>query len=274
MPDGVKDVKDGDARRQGPRHVQAVEHAVDVLEYMAMLGSGTRVSEISRHTGLSKATVHHLLGTLAKRGLVIHDAQTALYRLGWSLYELGSAVVRDIDVSRIARPFLDHLAARTAESTLLGILDDDSVLYLDRGTPPTAFPMVAAAGRRGPLHATASGKLLLAFADRSLIDLELAKPLQKFTNTTVTDPKVLRRQLAQVRAMGYATCWQESEVGLCSVAVPLRDYTGDVVASLALVGPAGRLAPRNVQTHLVALREVATDIATRLGARSIDVSAR
>ena len=267
-------VNDGDVRRHGPRHVQAVEHAVDVLEYMAMLGSGTGVTDISRHTGLSKAAVHHLLGTLAKRGLVVHDAQTALYRLGWSLYELGSAVVRDIDVSRIARPFLDRLAARTAESTLLGILDDDSVLYLDRGTPPTAFPMVAAAGRRGPLHATASGKLLLAFADRTVIDREIAKPLQRFTKTTVTDPKVLRRQLAQVRAMGYATCWQESELGLCSVAVPLRDYTGGVVASLALVGPVGRLVPRNVSTHLVALREVAMEIATRLGARSVDAALR
>ena len=255
------------APRRGPRRVQAVEHAVDVLEYMAKVGRPTGVSDVARHTGLSKGTVHHLLATLSARRLVIHDSQTALYQLGWSLYELGSAVVRDVDVSRIARPFLDHLAERTAESTLLGIFDEDGVLYLDRGTPPSAFPMVAAAGRRGPLHATASGKLLLAFADGLVIDRVVNGALAGFTRTTVTDPNVLRRQLAQVRARGYATCWQESELGLCSIAVPLRDYTGCVVASLALVGPAGRLAPRTVQTHLVPLREVATEIAAHIGAR-------
>jgi len=261
-------------RRRGPRRVEAVEHAIDVLEYMASLGTGTGVSDIARHTGLNKATVHHLLTSLVARKFVIHDPNTSAYRLGWNLYELGSAVVRDVDVSRIARPYLDDLAARTAESTLLGILDNDSVLYLDRGTPPSAFPMVASAGRRGPLHATASGKLLLAFSDHSVIDRELAKPLPRFTKTTVVEPEVLRRQLAHVRAKNYATCWQESELGLCSVAVPVRDYTGEVAASLALVAPAGRLTPRNVSNHLAALRDVAGDIAARIGARTVDGGVR
>jgi IclR family transcriptional regulator, KDG regulon repressor len=260
-------VEQGDkSSRRGPRRVQAVEHAVDVLEYMAKVGQAIGVSDIARHTGLSKAAAHHLLATLDARRLVIHDAKTSLYRLGWNLYELGSVVVREVDVSRVARPFLDQLAMRTAESSLLGILDKGSVLYLDRAKAPSGFGMVAAAGGRSPLHATASGKLLLAFADSEIIDRVVHGPLERFTRTTVTDPKALLRQLAQIRTNGYASCWQECEAGLCSIAAPLRDYTGSVVASLALVGPAGRLTPGSVDTHLGPLRDVALEIATRLGA--------
>ncbi len=251
--------------RRGPRRVQAVDHAVDVLEVMAQAGGALGVSDVARRTGLSKATVHHLLGTLEARRLVIKDAQTAAYRLGWSLYELGSVVARSADVSRIARPFLDTLAAQTSESVLLGILDEDSVLYLDRGDAPNGFHMVATAGRRSPLHATASGKLLLAFADDEAIDRYLGNPLERFTPSTVTDAEVLREQLVAIREDGYATCWQERELGLCSIAVPLRNHLGETAASLTLVGPAGRLTPESVDAHLAPLREAAHEIEGHLG---------
>lgn len=252
--------------RRGPRRVQAVDHAVDVLEAIAQAPGGqTGVSDVARRTGLSKATVHHLLGTLEARRMVIKDQQTAAYRLGWSLYELGSVVARSADVSRIARPYLDTLAVQTSESVLLGILDGDSVLYLDRGDAPNGFHMVATAGRRSPLHATASGKLLLAFAGDEAIDAFLANPLERFTPDTVTDKKVLRKQLDAIREDGYATCWQERELGLCSVAVGLRNHLGETVASLTLVGPAGRLTPESVDAHLEPLRAAAHEIEGQLG---------
>jgi len=126
--------------------------------------------------------------------------------------------------------------------------------------------MSADAGRRGPLHATASGKVLLAYSlDGDLTDPDLTEHLSRFTSTTVTSPAALRRQLAQVRTRGYATCWQEREVGLCSVAVPLRDYTGKVVGCLTLAGPATRINTRTYQSHLPALRAAAHRIEIHLG---------
>jgi DNA-binding IclR family transcriptional regulator len=252
--------------RRGPRRVQAVDHAIDVLEAIAQAAGGqTGLSDVARRTGLSKATVHHLLGTLEARRMVIKDPQTSTYRLGWSLYELGSVVVRSADVSRVARPFLDRLAIETSESVLLGILDGDSVLYLDRGDAPHGFHMVATAGRRSPLHATASGKLLLAFAGAEAIDAYLERPLERFTDSTVVDPEVLRGQLDAIRADGYATCWQERELGLCSVAVGLRNHLGETVASLTLAGPAGRLTPESVGAHVAPLRQAGREIEQQLG---------
>ncbi len=254
------------AGRRGSRRVQAVDHAVDLLDAMARAGRAIGVSELARQTGLSKATVHHLLATLEARRFVMQDPHSSLYRLGWALYELGSAVVRDVELSRVARPFLDRLANQTGESVLLSVLDEDAVLYLDRGEAPSGLRMVANAGRRSPLHATASGKVLLAFAnDPQILERILGSPLPKLTSTTTTDPSTLRSQLAEVRLRGYATCWQEREVGLCSLAVPLRDYTGAVVGSLAVAGPESRLSPRTLTAHLSPLRAVAHDIELHLG---------
>jgi DNA-binding IclR family transcriptional regulator len=170
-------------------------------------------------------------------------------------------------LTRTARPFLDRLASQTGESVLLGILDEDAVLYLDRGEAPQGLRMTANAGRRSPLHSTASGKVLLAFAqDRQLFDRITSGSLAKFTQTTITDPSVLRYELAQVRQQAFATCWQEREVGLCSLAVPLRNYTNRVIGSLAVAGPSTRLNSRTVQEHLRPLQAAGHNIQVRLGA--------
>lgn len=252
------------------RRIRAVDHAIDVLETMGAAGRPMGVSEIARQTNLSKAAVHHLLATLETRRFVMRDADSALYKLSWALYELGSNVVRDIDVSRIARPYLDKLAVETGESVLLGILDEHSVLYLDRGEAPTGLQMRANAGRRSPLHATASGKVLLAFAsDSLLLDEVLSGPLERLTKTTITDPSILRYELAEARRRGYATCWQEREVGLCSVSVPLRDYRGSVVAALTVAGPSIRLTTFTLQQRLGPLMATASRIEAHLGVRSL-----
>lgn len=248
------------------RRVQSVEHAIDILQVLADAGPGMGLSTIAQRVGLSKATVHHLLGTLESRRFVLRDPQSARYRLSWGLYELGSAVVRAVDVTRTARHHLDRLAALTGESVLLGILDEDSVLYLDRGDAQGEFRMVAGAGRRSPLHSTASGKVLLAFAqDPQLLSGILSHPLARLTSTTITDAGRLRHELAQVRQQGYATCWQEREVGLCSVAVPVRDYTGAVIASLAIAAPSTRLNSRTMRQNLAPLRAAAQAIGSELG---------
>jgi len=248
-----------------PRRVQAVEHAIDVLDAMARVGRAVGVSDLSRMTGLSKASVYHLLATLEARRFVMRDLNTPLYQLSWALYELGTNVVRDLDISRVARPYLDRLAVQTGESVLLGILDGDSVLYLDRGEAPMGLRMRANAGRRSPLHGTATGKVLLAHADPELIKRVLSGPLTQLTTTTITDPAVLQRELAEVVQRRYATCWQEREVGLCSLAVPLRDYTGAVTAALTVAGPATRLTSATLQAHLIPLQATARRIEAHLG---------
>lgn len=250
------------------RHVQSVEHAIDVLQALMRAPDGLGVSAIAERVGLSKATVHHLLGTLASRRFVVRDPAGAQYRLSWGLYELGTAVVQRVELTRVARQYLDRLAAQTGESALLGLLDGDSVLYLDRGEAPSGYRVVANAGRRCTLHSTASGKVLLALSqDPQLLKRVVARPLPRLTRNTITDPNQLRRELARVRSQGYATCWQEDEVGFCSLAVPVRDYRGVAIASLAIAGPSVGRDAQMIQESLVPLRSAAHMIGAELGRR-------
>lgn len=246
--------------------MQAVDHAIDVIECIAAAGTPLGVTEIARATSLSKATVHHLLATLLARRFVMQEPHGVRYRLGWNLYELGSSVVRSVDLSRSARPYLDRLASQTGATALLAIRDGDAVLYLDRGEAPTVLRTFADAGRRSPLHATASGKVLLAYAEPRLIERLLRAGLSALTAATITDPTALRAQLADVRANGYAACWQEREVGLASISVPLRNYTGAVVGCLTLAASSVRLCEATLNEHLGPLRHAAAQIERHLGA--------
>lgn len=253
---------------RGTRRVQSVDHALDILDCISQAGSSVGVSDIARHTGLSKATVHHLLTTLETRRVIIRDPHGASYRLGWALYEWGQQVAAGPDVARVARPYLDELAVATGESVLLGIRDGDSVLYLDRGDARSGFRMVATAGMRSLLHSNASGKILLAAEDPQTVEAYLTDELQRFTPHTITDRDRLLAELARVRAGGVATCWQERELGLCSIAVPIRNHESRTVAALTIAGPAGRVTPDAVVAYVKPLRAAAAQIEAQLGAPS------
>ncbi|WP_308467099.1 IclR family transcriptional regulator [Rathayibacter soli] len=254
------------SRTRRTRRVQSVEHAIDVLQALAGAPHGMGVSMVAQRVGLSKATVHQLLGTLESRQLVVRDPMLAQYRLSWGLYELGATVVRRVDLARVARRYLDWLAAKTGVSVLLGLLDRDSVLYLDRGEASSGFHLVANVGQRTALHSTASGKVLLAFTDDTgLLQRIMSRPLARLTEATIVDGDKLRWELAQVRLQEYATCWQECDIGLCSLAIPVRAPNGAVIASLALAGSVSRLNRQTIPARLALLRTAAHMIGTGLG---------
>jgi DNA-binding IclR family transcriptional regulator len=263
------------AGRAGSRRVQSIEHAIDLLDALAQApATGIGVTELSRLTGLSKAATHHLLQTMESRGFVLQSPHTATYQLGWALHELGARVSAGVDVARVVRPYLDALARETGESVLLGVRVEGAVLYLDRGDATGGFNMIAAAGVRSPLHSNASGKLLLAFMDEASIREYLEGPLESFTPHTLSDPATIRAQLDVIRRDGYATCWQERELGLCSVAVPIRDHTGRAAAALTVAGPAGRITPAEVDRHVRLLRGAIREVEPQLGADRLPAAGR
>ncbi len=249
----------------GPRIVRSVARAATLLKVLAAHGRPMGLGDLAAAIRISKPATFHLLRTLELEGFVAKSADAA-YSLDWGLYELGSAVIRSVDLTRVARLHLDRLAEETGEAVLLSILDGESVLYLDRGQSTESFTMVANVGRRSPLHTNASGKILLAYQDQNFIDAVLTKPLPANTTATVSTPRELEAQLLNARRNGYATCWQEQEAGLNSVAVPVFDYTGKVCAAMAIAGPAERISKKSVPGLVRRLREGAQDISARLGA--------
>ena len=248
----------------GTRVVQSVERAFVLLKVLARYGRPMSLSDLARAVDTSKPATYHLLRTLMLQSVVAkrHDA---LYELSWGLWELGSAVVRSTDLARVARFHLDRLAEESGMAVLLSVRDQHSVIYLDRGQSSESFDLVANTGRRSSLHANASGKVLLAHSSAEFVNEILALDLRSFTSNTISRPAALRAELGRVRERGYAGCWQEQEVGMSSVAVPIRDYSG-VIAALAIAGPAGRVNRRSVQRLVGLLSREADEISAQLGA--------
>jgi len=249
----------------GPRIVRSVARAAALLKALAAKGKPMGLSELAKSIEISKPATFHLLRTLELEGFVAKSAD-ATYQLDWGLYELGSAVIRSVDLTRVTRLHLDRVAEETGEAVLLSILDGESVLYLDRGQSTESFTMVANVGRRSPLHTNASGKILLAHRDQEFISSVLSKPLAANTPATVCNPRELEAQLLEARRDGYATCWQEQELGLCSIAVPIFDYTGKACAAMAIAGPAERVSKQSVPGLVQRLHEEAHEISAKLGA--------
>jgi IclR family transcriptional regulator, acetate operon repressor len=247
----------------GGGRIRAVDRAVSVLELLADRG-WVGVTDVARELGVHKSTAFRMLATLERRELVEQSAQTAKYRLGPALSRLGRAAATDPDVLRHSRPVLERLAAATGKTVNLAVLDGADVVYLEQVAGRPSVLGVNWLGRRTPLHATAAGKVLLAFMPDRLRKEHLLPRLDRLTPQTVTDPGLLEDQMAVIRRDGYGWTVEELELGLNAVAAAVRSGDGDVVAAVSVSGPASQIPPEDIEALGEMTRAAADDISRRL----------
>lgn len=247
--------------------LQSVDHALAVLETFDAGTPELGVTALSGRLKLAKSTVYRLLSTLASRGYVYQNPATGKYRLGLKAFEVGSLAVSQLTVREAALPFLEKLRDATKETVHLGVREADAVIYIDKIETPLAIRMYSRIGRRAPLHCTALGKVLLAFAGPAEAGRMARRDLKRYTPNTITDPDVLAKELALVRERGYALDDEEFEEGLKCVAAPLWDYTGTVVASAGIAGPHIRITSDRLPELIAVVRETAAEVSARLGYR-------
>jgi IclR family transcriptional regulator, KDG regulon repressor len=223
------------------------------------------ISDLAKRLGLAKSTVHRLASTLLDQGMLEQNEGDGKYRLGLALFELGTLVRRKMDFTVEARPFLRTLMEKTGETVHLAILDHDSVLYIITHESKQALRMGSKVGTRVPVHCTAVGKTLLAFQPEEEIERILARGLPASAPNTLVDAKALRRELALVRARTYAVDDEESEVGLRSIAAPIRSHSGNVVAAISIAGPVHRMTKKMLLGWVRELVGAAEAVSQRLG---------
>lgn len=245
-------------------HVQSVSRAVTILGLLADEGE-LGVTELGRRLGVHKATASRLLSTLGDHGMVERNPATDKYRLGFGVIHLAGAALSGLDLVQQARPILEDLAERTQETVNLGVLDGDSVVYIDQIAGTRSIVSLSWVGRRTPFHCTSNGKVLVAHAGDEERERLLSRPLRPMTTRTIVDPDLLRAQLLEVRTRGYAQTIEELEEGLNAVAAPVRRADGVVVAALSVAGPAFRLRPIELPRVARLTMEAAGAISRRLG---------
>ena len=245
------------------RHVAAVERAFTVLDALAD-GGELGTNEIARRTGINASTVSRLLATLASARFVEHIPESGRYRLSLRLIELGNAVLARLDLRTLARPHLQALVRETGETATLSAPGEHDAITVDFAHSSSVVQSVAQLGRPSVGHATAAGKVMLAFGDVELP----AEPFTAFTPRTITTRERLVKELERVRGRGFAEAREEREEGLAAVAAPVWDSRGALAGIIGVQGPASRFDARVMRTAVPALVEHTAALSMALGWRT------
>ena len=218
--------------------VQSIERAFSVLRCLS--GGAAGVTDVAERVDLPKSTVSRLLATLESLGVVEQAHSGGPYRLGQQLVEIAAAALPGRSLIDASRPHLVELTRLTGEASSVSTLEQRRVLYLDQADSDNAVQVRDWSGVRIPLHVVSSGLAMLAHAGPDAIDRYLDRPLERFTPQSVVEHAEVRERLDAVAAQGW--CWviDEYEEGISSVAAPIRDQSGTVVAAVHTHGPSYR----------------------------------
>jgi DNA-binding IclR family transcriptional regulator len=214
---------------------QTVQKALNLLEALVRSGQPRRLTELARQLGLTKPNVYRLLSTLTTLGYVKKDPATTLYSPTLKLWELGSLLVRDVNLVAVAQPRLRQLCDETHESVQLAVFDSGFTVYVDKADSQHPLKAMTSIGSRVPASVTSTGKALLAWLPSEALD-QAMQHLKRYTPLTLTRRKDIEDELAEIRSQGYAVNRGEFRVGVCGIAAPVRDRTASVVASIGVWG--------------------------------------
>ena len=219
--------------RPAERRLAAVERSLRVLDAFLQVRGDAGTTELARITGINPSTVSRTLSTLVDAGYVEHVADTGRYRLGTHLLALSNHVLARLDLRVLARVHLESLEATLGETTTLSIPSEPDAITVDFVPSQASVSSVARIGRASVAHATATGKVMLAFAPGE----PRAGRLERFTERTIVDPAPLRREVEEVRGRGWARAVGEREEHLNAIAAPVFGARGELAAILGVQGP-------------------------------------
>jgi IclR family acetate operon transcriptional repressor len=249
----------GQASRERVASAQRSLAILDVLAAEAELGT----NEIARRTGATASTASRQLGTLVESGLVERVPASGRYRLGIRLVELATIVLARLDVRAVAHPHLEALVAAVGETATLSVPGDPDAVTIDVVRSPQYVQGASQLGRPSIAHATAAGKVMLAFDGR-----RPAPPLTAYTERTITDPDELDAELERVRRRGWADAYAEREPGLNAIAAPVWSSDRSLAGIVALQGPIPRFGRAAARDALPLLLERTAAVSIELGSQS------
>jgi DNA-binding IclR family transcriptional regulator len=244
------------------RLIGAVQRAFEVVAALAEDESELGTNEIARRTGINASTVSRLLATLVESGVVEHVPDSGRYRLGTRLLQLGQIVLGRLDLRSVAAPHLHALVEATGETATLSIAGERDAVTVDFVQSPASVQGVAHVGRPSIAHATATGKVQLAFAGRGLPPTGRLKP---YTPRTIVQRAALATEIEKVRERGHAYNFGEREEDLHAIAAPVLRGDGELVAILGVQGPAARFGRKAMEAAVAPLRAHAAELSAELG---------
>lgn len=241
--------------------VKSVQKALDILNcFIDKQPLG--VTEISEQLGLYKSNVHNILITFKNMGYLDQIPETGKYRLGTAIFSLSRALKENLTISKMTLPYLQRIAEETNEVVYLSILKDDELIYLD-----VVYPMSQlysgggpVTGERAKLYCTGAGKAILAKLPDGRIEQILSEELKAYTEYTITDKKVLWKEIQMARNNGYAVDNMESVLGVKCIGIAILNHKGDVECGISISAPSLRMEPDKIEKFAKILKRYEVDI--------------
>ncbi|OJY08769.1 MAG: hypothetical protein BGP05_07350 [Rhizobiales bacterium 62-47] len=237
LQDVSAELIDGDeSSEKGGPLIQSVVSATEILEALAAAAQPVRLTALANQLGETKAKIHRHLSTLKFLGFVDQDSQTECYRLGPKLVHLGQAATDQFDLRRLAEPYMVRLRDLTHQTVVLSMPANGDAIVNAVVDSPNMVTISVRLGYRLPAHASAQGRVTLAFAPAAVQQRVLARKLLSYTPRTVVEPGALRNRLEKIRREFYEVAMDETLLGISAVAAPVMNFDGELVGSIAIVG--------------------------------------
>jgi IclR family KDG regulon transcriptional repressor len=262
QPDIDDDVED---RARGG--VQSIGRAFAILEEVARNRDGIALADLSKRVGLHNSTTFHLVKTMVSLGYIRQIKESKRYRIGRPLFALAASALDEMEMVSMATPVLDELSRETGESSHFASRMSDAVVVMARTPGPGAFQLTDRVGVVRPAYCTALGKVILAALRPDQLDRYLDRiELKALTSKTITSPQRLRRELQDVRRAGIAFDDGEFNNEVRCAAMPVYDFSGQVVGAIGISGPVWRLSIQALQNKARDLSEAAKQLSEAFGA--------
>ena len=251
--------------------VKSAGRALDLIEILAERSEGLSFTALLQTTGFPKSSLHALLAVLSARRYVQFDEATRLYTLGIQVWQNGQSFLGARDIVREVRPVMNEIAAALNETVQLARLDGTENVYLAKVDSTHPLRLQSEVGVRLSAHATGIGKALLAnLSDDEVRHRFGEKPLRRMTQNTITNVAALLKELARIRAFGFAIDNEEYTPGLFCLAVPIYDHAGHALVAISTSVPIMRLSPEILTSGLSLLCKASIETTKRLGGQHCD----
>jgi IclR family transcriptional regulator, KDG regulon repressor len=255
-----------DRRRGG---VQSLGRAFAILEEVARHRDGIGLAELSKQVGLHNSTTFHLAKTMVSLGYVRQERDTKRYRVGRPLFALAASALDEIEMVNLATPIMEDLSRETGESSHFAVRMGDAVVVIARTSGPGAFQLTDRVGVVRPAHCTALGKIILAALRPDQLKRFLERvELKPSTKKSITEPSALLREIAEIRRSAIAFDDGEFNAEVRCVAVPVYNFTGDVIGALGISGPVWRMTDQVLQSRAKIVQAAATRLSNEFGAKA------
>jgi DNA-binding IclR family transcriptional regulator len=248
-------------------NLKSIVKLAAILDCFSTLERQLSVAEIAKRTKIPRGTAHRIIRTMKDLGLLEQERQRDQYRLGMKLFELGTTVLANMELHREAKSSVEALTRVTGETVHLSVFDGLNSTVINRTDPEGNRVNTLFVLESSPAHATSTGKAALAFQPDSVVQKFISLGLRRIAPNTITDPKTLLDELAEVRARGYAIDNEELNPGTKCVGAPIRNSSGRVFAAMSVSGLARRFTDERIEAFSKLVTHYADAVSTQLGYR-------